>query len=401
MLGLTTIRRGQRVAAWSRRGEVQLVDGPRLLVSLGKTVQPVKRYCAAPGEYLVVRYQDGRIEHVRGPESLWFDPIEHASIDMQRCLVVDSHEAIVVYRREQAGVGRRVEHGPALFMPTADEWLHEFCWHGADPDRPDRKIPRGLRFTKLRVIPDQMYFDVADVRTSDDALLTVRLMVFFELKDIERMLDQTHDPIADFINALSADVIDFAAALSFEQFKEQTESLNELATYRQIVQRAERIGYQINKVVYRGYHANNRLQEMHDHAIEARTQLHLEAETERQSQELADMKVSREAQRAIQQRAMEQAEVEHQNRLAQMKHEETMRQKRAQLDAELDGQRRHAELSIERRRAANAEQLTLWQQMRTMQVDLTRYLVAQYQNPDRLIRIASEAGNAQLHLHEN
>ena len=98
---------------------------------------------------------------------------------------------------------------------------------------------------------------------------------------------------------------------------------------------------------------------------------------------------------------MEQANVEHQNRLAEMKHDETMRQQRVELEAELDAQRRRTELTVEERRAANAEQLNLWQQMRTMEVDLTRYLVAQYQNPDRLIRIAGEAGNAQLHLHEN
>ena len=83
------------------------------------------------------------------------------------------------------------------------------AWRG--PKNPNRKLPRALQFKKLRIIPDQMYFDVSDVRTADDALLEVKLMVFFELIDIERMLDQTHDPIADFINALSADVIDFAA----------------------------------------------------------------------------------------------------------------------------------------------------------------------------------------------
>ena len=143
MFGLTTIRRGQRVAVWSRQGEVWFVDGPKMLPALGRIVQPLKRYSAAPGEYLVVHYQDGRIDHVRGPAALWFDPVEHAAVDVQPCLVVDSHEAIVVYRREQANVVRRVEHGPALFMPTADEWLHEFRWHGADPKRPDQRYRAG------------------------------------------------------------------------------------------------------------------------------------------------------------------------------------------------------------------------------------------------------------------
>ena len=45
------------------------------------------------------------------------------------------------------------------------------------------------------------------VRTADEALITVQLMVFFELDDIEKMLLQTHDPIADFINAVTADII--------------------------------------------------------------------------------------------------------------------------------------------------------------------------------------------------
>ncbi len=38
--------------------------------------------------------------------------------------------------------------------------------------------------------------------------------------------------------------------------------------------------------------------------------------------------------------------------------------------------------------------------MREMQVDLTRYLVAQYQHPDRLIRISGDR-DTPLHLHQN
>ena len=115
------------------------------------------------------------------------------------------------------------------------EWLHEFQWHGADPADPDLKIPRALRFQKLRVIPDQMYFDVADVRTADDALVVIKLMVFFELIDIDMMMDQTHDPIADFINALTADIIDHVGQFTFDQFKEHTAEFNELEYYQQLV----------------------------------------------------------------------------------------------------------------------------------------------------------------------
>ncbi|MEZ6190582.1 MAG: hypothetical protein R3C45_04745 [Phycisphaerales bacterium] len=84
----------------------------------------------------------------------------------------------------------------------------------------------------------------------------MQAMIFFELVDIEQMLDQTHDPIADFINAVTADVIDFAAARQFNAFKRDTEKLSDLKSYLNLLSRAERIGYRINKVVYRGYEAN-------------------------------------------------------------------------------------------------------------------------------------------------
>ena len=55
-------------------------------------------------------------------------------------------------------------------------------------------------------------------------------------------------------------------------------------------------------------------------------------------------------------------------------------------------------VELEHIKAKNAQQATLLQSMQQMQVDLTRYLVAQYQNPDRLIRI--DGDSARLHLHE-
>jgi hypothetical protein len=76
-----------------------------------------------------------------------------------------------------------------------------------------------------------MYYNVTDVRTADDALITVKLMLFFELAKLDRMLDTTHDPIADFINSVCADIIAFAASMPYELFVEKTAALNDLETY--------------------------------------------------------------------------------------------------------------------------------------------------------------------------
>jgi hypothetical protein len=55
------------------------------------------------------------------------------------------------------------------------------------------QVPHALNFTVIRCMPDQLYLTVRDVRTVDDASLTVHLMLFYELQSIETMLDQTND----------------------------------------------------------------------------------------------------------------------------------------------------------------------------------------------------------------
>ncbi len=400
MFQIITVQEGQRVAIWDLQGRVRYVDGPQRLFLWYKRVQYLDRFSAHADQYLAVEFVDGHCEHVRGPATIWQDPIEHKEVQIRDAMPLDSNEAVVVYRRDNGDVHRRVERGPMLFIPSEDEWLHWFRWHGSDPHNPLLKVPEALQFSKLRVIPDQMYCHVEDVRTSDDALLTVKLMIFFELVDIEKMLDQTHDPTADFLNAVTADIIDFVASRSFEDFKMETERLNDLETYANLATRTSRIGYQVNKVVYRGYKASSTLQSMHDGAIEARTQLKLEAETESQAQDLADLKQQRQAVRQQQDQIIQREQAEHEVQLKRLDHDETMRQDLAQSKAQMDTQRERNEIELQRQQALNQEKTKALGSMREMQVDLTRYLVAQYQHPDRLIRIAGDS-QSQVHLHQD
>merc|ERR1719389_1456958 len=130
-------------------------------------------------------------------------------------------------------------------------------------------------------------------------------MIFYRLQNIDTMLKETHDPTADFINSVSSDVIEFVAARSFEEFKAATDQLNDLSVYQQLTSRAKGIGFEVTKVVFRGYAAPDRLQRMHDDAIERRTKLALDRETEEQEQGLEDMRLRREEERLRRQREME------------------------------------------------------------------------------------------------
>lgn len=408
MLFTRTIKDGQAVIAWGQNGTREIIEGPQTICTLFKKIYPVEWVIAREGEYLVIEYRNGKTEHQIGPCKLWIDPLIHENVRAKTALNLDAHEAVVIYDDYGGEVKHHVLNGPAVYTPKPTEWLHDFQWHGDNGK--GQKVPRALRFRKLRVIPDQLYFDVDTVRTADEALITVKLMVFFELENIEQMLKQTHDPIADFVNALSADIIRFVGTRDFEAFKEEAEELNELETYHELTARAERIGYRINKVVYRGYDASNKLQAMHDDAIEMRTRLALEKETEEQQQELIDLKQEREHQRAAAEREEAERLLTHDLEQKRQEHEQELQLVQDQQDQDLIVVRKQEEQTIaletqrhHAQKTHNEELLELrfreWEQLHGTGADLTAILVAQQKNPDKTIRL-EQNGEAELHLHE-
>merc|ERR1712232_775359 len=188
----------------------------------------------------------------------------------------------------------------------------------------------------LRVIPGKMYFDVESVRTKDNALIAVKLMIFYQLSRVETMLDNTNDPMADFVNAVSADIIEWCAPKKFDEFLASTDSLNTLAPYEQLQTCAGKIGYVIHKIVFRGYSAPQALQKMHDGAIEKRTAMTLAKEAEEEQQSLEDFKLQKEAARAAQQQELDMKKLEHDIALKQKSAESDNAIKQMELDMEME-----------------------------------------------------------------
>jgi hypothetical protein len=393
------VEEGQRVLVRNPDGTMDVVVGPRRVWRGRRMFQRMIHHVAHPGDYLIVRYRDGRQEHLPGPAEVSFDPRVHGDITCEEMLQVAAKEAVVVYSQKDgtSSVQRRIEYGPTLFMPRPGEWLHTFVWHASEGGAQGaRKIPKGLVFQKLWLMPDQMYHDVPDVRTADDAVLTIRLMIFFELLDIATMLETTHDPIGDFVNAATSDVVDFTGRHDFESFKANTDKLNEIETYRQLAVRASQCGYRINKVVYRGYGAPERLQLMHDQAIEARTKLQLERATEQQAQDLESFKLESQMLRAGKRRYEQTAEVAHQLELDQKKQEAGLRAREAQDHFLRQRQRLESEFQLELRARQDAHQREHLAELHRLGVDLTAYLTQD--RADRVIELRGPGASA-THVH--
>jgi hypothetical protein len=138
---------------------------------------------------------------------------------------------------------------------------------------------------------------------------------------------------------------------------------------------------------------------MHDSAIETRTRLQLEEETEKQAQALEDLKLQREQERLARRQEMQWNDSQNKLRIQREEHDEQMRQSIKGKEIELETKRENYELQEAHQKAANREQAEYLKAMKDMEIDLTRYLVAQYQHPDRIIRIDGDA-HPQLHIND-
>ena len=380
-----TIPEGQRVLVTDKHGRSEIVQGPRRICKWGKRFQTLQHFIAYPGEFLIVKSRDGSQHHFPGPKEAWLDPRVHAQIERSEALQIAGKEAVVVYAKDASNqITSRLVTGPALFVPSPGEWLHTFSWHGSTKES-YRKIPGGLVFQKLWLMPDQMYHDVEEVRTSDDVAITIKLMIFFELRDVEKMLAGTHDPIGDFINATSSDVIELVSRYTFDEFKTQSHKLTELASYPQLLNRAEQVGYQLHKIVYRGYITAAALQKMHEQSIETRTRLKLERETEEQSQKLADFKLECELQRLSHKRNQDKAQEIHELEKQKLHHQQELELYRERSGAE---QHEHQQ--------SQEQQVQYLQQLKQMGVELTSYLTQQ--RADQVIELRGQTPAPHIHL---
>lgn len=402
-VGWETLDVGEQALVYNHEGSARIEDGPKRLFLWREKFQKLTRYAADQKQYLVVCYKDGRMEHKKGPCVMFKNPIAHNSITILNMRSLDANEALVVYRREEMSkeVTRYIQFGPTLFTPQANEWLHKFSWHGTDPDNKTSVIPGIQKFEVLKVIPDQLYYNVDEVRLKDDAAIKVKLMLCFEINDIDTMLNATKDPIADFINCVCADVVAFASLYTYIEFMEKAGELNNLEHYVQLMERSKTIGYTITKVIYRGYHAHAKLQQLHDNAVETRTNLKINYEKEEQNQVLTDMKLESEKSRKELQQKLEVDALKHKFTMEkdQMKHNLALEFAKAESKNKqwiLDQKCR-----LEADCAKNQLTTDHYTGLKDIGVDLDTYSKSLSGRPAKVVKILAEQNAANFHLHHS
>ena len=114
-------------------GQCYIIEGPNEVNTFRKDFERLNPTAASERQYIYIEELSGAVKHIPGPSLIFFNPIIHMHIICKDGIALDSSSAVVVYKQvaESDEVEQRVVYGPSLFLPTADEWLHNFSWHGA------------------------------------------------------------------------------------------------------------------------------------------------------------------------------------------------------------------------------------------------------------------------------
>lgn len=59
-----------------------MVRGPASLRPYFSEVRKATKYTCGPGKYLKVHYRNGAVEHLRGPQMIWFEETSHDEIEV-------------------------------------------------------------------------------------------------------------------------------------------------------------------------------------------------------------------------------------------------------------------------------------------------------------------------------
>eukprot|EP00298_Acanthocystis_sp_HF-20_P009571 c18385_g1_i1.p1 GENE.c18385_g1_i1~~c18385_g1_i1.p1 ORF type:complete len:409 (+),score=110.05 c18385_g1_i1:3-1229(+) len=379
IIGRRTIKDGECCGIWKLNGKQKLVSGPRLIWVYFSRINFLTNFFADQNQYLVVVKNDGSVDHIRGPTSLFLNPLEHQSIKVANAIRLGSGESLVIIKViDNINIERRIVLGPTLLFLEPNETEMVFSWHGLDPKKKDdiRYQPNKNKFSKLSTGKQQMYYNVENVRTSDNAIITLKLLIGFQLKKTELMLEKTEDPIREFIASIQRDVIEYFSSLTFEDFLSKTERFNTISSYPSLIKTAKSIGFIINGVVYRGYEASKTVQLTHDSSLHQRSLLREELDNKKQNLEIEYRLMENKLENLNRQHESQTQQIKHSLKLNEQSHLADLSRKKLEIEMRLD--------SVEAN--YNAE-LEFVNQLFKRKINVTDALCSNFQSRDCNVRV--------------
>ncbi len=321
------VKQGEAVLITHVNGREEEIRGPRRVrLGIFDSWDSMERVVLDETRQIIVTKQDGSREIIAGPQEYFllheprmhFEEMSRIVLEQnQRCHVVDEDGKETMHEGEktvfvrpsethkvvnktilQEGTAvvvvdedgkRTVKQGPESFFLGPREKLYTFTWTGGE-----KKEPRYLRFDTLRTTPDQMYHDV-EVRTRDQVILTIKLMIYWQVVDVEKMIKRCDDLIGAMVNIVSSSVASCFGQVTFEEAATDPERrIQGIDTFKSQEKWAE-YGVRVEQVRLRGWRcADAQIQMILDQKIQNRTKIESDEEIAKAQHAVAMLKIGQE-----------------------------------------------------------------------------------------------------------
>ena len=312
-----TIPSGREALVLSPWGTERVVTGPRSISRIGSSIRMFRHFIIPSGEKVIVYDECGEEKTIDGPASTNVHPdgdifvCPRVVLDADQQSLLSDHngqtkilvgpgvfhlkprdraldvrlvrlavnEAVCVVRQDGLREVVRGSSQPRLFLDPREK-LHQFVLTGGGDQDGLNKQPGALKFEILRLQPSQSYY-AFPIRTSDNTVLILKLMIFQNLQDPETFVLRD-DPFAVMFNFVMAETTAMAGGLSFDEFKQRpdrrvSEHFTPTNSRSPLEFMCKEYGLQVDRVVLRGWEAQDpTVQRILDQAGAAQTQRDVE-----------------------------------------------------------------------------------------------------------------------------
>jgi hypothetical protein len=191
-------------------GGERVVEGP-VSVPSWRGVQLFEHNVLTDGQEATVVSERGDRAVVTGPCTVDVHP--EGLFEPHKRIDVSQHEAVVLVTEDGKWNFILGKDRPVVRVkPT--ERLHQFSWTGGDELN---KVPGALRFTHLRMQPQQAWVGVP-VRSKDHCQVNLFLMVTWRVHDVEKVAMSSNDPMGFAWNLVTGHLTSTIGQMSFDEF---------------------------------------------------------------------------------------------------------------------------------------------------------------------------------------
>jgi len=377
-LGKRTIKDGEAAVVWNSRGVARTVVGPKYEYLYFSAIRFLSRVVATADEFIALRHADGTTEHIRGPARFFVNPVLHdpQHTVVKQLLRLDSPTEVLVVLREEplvegtvaaAGVTsaldsaapnsarvaegkgvrsggmsmrRLIIEGPANFMPLPSDRVVSFTWTGRTPS------------PILSTAPQRT--DVKVVIGEGDLTVGVTVSVLYRIADVAALHEA--GPEANIITTINFAVQeDTSSLVSLTSSSDTTAlraALTDPGTYARCARDTAAFGITIMEFNVSKFQVSHALSGAEESQARLASRLRDAAAQAEHDEALATAALAAKRERAEAERALATEAQNHELALATARHE--------------------AEANM--RQQQNEEVLQFLRELRSVDVDLTKFL---------------------------